>query len=308
MAVGAVAVVGAGIMGLWSSALLLKQGYDVTIYEQYELYNTKGSSGGLYRSWRQAPEDWLMNESHALWRWFEEEVGESLLLSCGEHHPDVYPASESGLIYARRTLEALVSYIESHGGVIHPHTRVTNVTDEAVFFNDTFAPASTVVLTTGSDPLFHADETEVQHFEILTARLEANVDPYAWYRLDGCYGQVADGTVEVKLMRPTSEGRELNVDATDIETYRDQLVQCMRSQNLNVRDNVTFRPCKFTMRSFNPWENVLPRRRGRLIHAYGFNGVGFKYSPLVGRNVVEMVDTCEAGAGFTSCQCGGLRR
>jgi sarcosine oxidase len=77
------AVVGAGIHGLAAARALTRRGVDVTIYEQFELDNRRGSSHGASRIFRLSyPEvEWvrLAQEALPLWRELEGESGGRLL-------------------------------------------------------------------------------------------------------------------------------------------------------------------------------------------------------------------------------------
>jgi len=78
-----VAVVGAGIMGAATAYALARDGHDVTLYEQFEVGHTRGSSHGRSRIVRLAyPEVEfveLAKESFAGWRELEREAGTELL-------------------------------------------------------------------------------------------------------------------------------------------------------------------------------------------------------------------------------------
>jgi len=78
-----VAVVGAGIMGSATAYALAREGRDVTLYEQFEVGHTRGSSHGRSRIVRLAYPDLefveLARESFAGWRGLEEEAGVELL-------------------------------------------------------------------------------------------------------------------------------------------------------------------------------------------------------------------------------------
>ena len=78
-----VAVVGAGLNGLATAWALRRRGWDVVVYEQFELGHTRGSSHGRTRIFRLAypEESWVRLGQDALagWRELEVESGEELL-------------------------------------------------------------------------------------------------------------------------------------------------------------------------------------------------------------------------------------
>jgi len=82
-----VAVVGAGIMGSATAYALARDGHDVTLYEQFEVGHTRGSSHGRSRIVRLAYPDVefveLAKESFAGWRDLEAEAGVELLQLSG---------------------------------------------------------------------------------------------------------------------------------------------------------------------------------------------------------------------------------
>jgi sarcosine oxidase len=76
-------IVGAGVMGLATARSLARRGWDVTVYEQFELGNARGSSHGRSRIFRLAYPDptWVRMAREALAGWYEleEESGTELL-------------------------------------------------------------------------------------------------------------------------------------------------------------------------------------------------------------------------------------
>src|SRR2546429_278090 len=79
-----VAVVGGGVMGLAATRVLAQRGEDVTVYEQFELGHTRGSSHGRSRIFRlsYAEEHWikLAQRAYELWRELERETETTLLV------------------------------------------------------------------------------------------------------------------------------------------------------------------------------------------------------------------------------------
>jgi sarcosine oxidase len=78
-----VAVVGAGVMGLAGARAIAQRGHEVTVYEQFELGHTRGSSHGASRIFRLSytEEYWirLAQRAYVLWRELEQESGRTLL-------------------------------------------------------------------------------------------------------------------------------------------------------------------------------------------------------------------------------------
>jgi sarcosine oxidase len=78
-----VSVVGAGVMGLAAARAIAQRGHDVTVYEQFEVGHTRGSSHGSSRIFRLSytEEHWirLAQRAYELWRELERESGRELL-------------------------------------------------------------------------------------------------------------------------------------------------------------------------------------------------------------------------------------
>jgi len=115
-----VAVVGAGVMGCATAWALRARGADVTLYEQFEVHHTHGSSHGRTRIFRLAyPQaHWvaLAEESLAAWRELERQTGTQLL----ELHGLVELCSDVGLtshdVLAARGIEhTLHADVRAHG-------------------------------------------------------------------------------------------------------------------------------------------------------------------------------------------------
>jgi sarcosine oxidase len=91
-----VGVVGAGVMGLATARELARRGEDVTVYEQFELGHTRGSSHGTSRIFRLSyPEvEWieLAQRAYELWRELERETGTTLLVLDGLIDAEADPA------------------------------------------------------------------------------------------------------------------------------------------------------------------------------------------------------------------------
>ena len=81
------AVVGCGVMGAATAWALTRRGHEVTVYEQFELGHSRGSSHGATRVYRYsypAPDYVaMMKEAVALWRGLEQEIGKRILQQTG---------------------------------------------------------------------------------------------------------------------------------------------------------------------------------------------------------------------------------
>lgn len=82
-----VAIVGAGIMGASAARFLSARGHEVTIFEQFELGHSMGSSHGRSRIVRKAYPDAfyteIMQEAYPMWAELQAEAGEKILHECG---------------------------------------------------------------------------------------------------------------------------------------------------------------------------------------------------------------------------------
>jgi len=91
-----VAVVGAGVTGLATARALAQRGEEVTVYEQFELGNPRGSSHGTSRIFRlsYAEEHWikLAQRAYELWHELERETDTRLLVLDGLIDADPDPA------------------------------------------------------------------------------------------------------------------------------------------------------------------------------------------------------------------------
>jgi len=81
----AVSVIGGGIIGSWTALHLVEAGVRTTLFEQFALPHTRGSSHGLSRAFRFLGELELARLDYSLVRWqaLEKEIGETLFVKTG---------------------------------------------------------------------------------------------------------------------------------------------------------------------------------------------------------------------------------
>jgi sarcosine oxidase len=100
-----VSVVGAGVMGLAAARAVARRGHDVTVYEQFEVEHTRGSSHGSSRIFRLSypEEEWvaLAQRAFELWRELENESGVQLLELHGLVDVDSDPSMRLEALEAR---------------------------------------------------------------------------------------------------------------------------------------------------------------------------------------------------------------
>lgn len=82
---GDAAVAGGGIIGSWAALHLAEQGVPTTLFEQFPLPHTRGSSHGLSRAFRLLGDDTLDRLDYSLDRWLalEQEISDTLFVRTG---------------------------------------------------------------------------------------------------------------------------------------------------------------------------------------------------------------------------------
>jgi sarcosine oxidase len=147
------AVVGAGVMGLAATRALAQRGHDVTLYEQFALKHTRGSSHGASRIFRLSytEEHWirLAQRAYELWRELEDESRTTLLSLEGllDVEPDaaarIAAFEGSGVAYEELT----AAEVRDRFNVVYPdNTRILHTRDAGI----TFAEAAVEAFAAGA--------------------------------------------------------------------------------------------------------------------------------------------------------------
>jgi sarcosine oxidase len=327
-----VAIVGAGIMGCSAARALAMDGHDVVLYEQFRVGHDRGSSHGRSRIVRQAypDEEWVRLAEKALhgWRELEAESGVRLLQLHGllelvkdpahsshaaltaagaefelltdaqarARWPVGVPAGwtvlhqpQAGIVRADLALHAFLDGARQHGARIEEDSRVESVAD---------VDADVVVVTAGpwatrlvpSLPVRTTRETVVYFRRDgpplpAVVQLDSATPTNAIYSLrDPVYGI----KVGVHNTGPESDPDDsrgpcpetvTRIASWVASTYPDADPQPVEAQT-----------CMYTSTAD---EQFILRRRGRLVIGSACSGHGFKFAPVVGRQLADLV----TGAG-----------
>lgn len=307
-----VAVVGAGVMGCAAAWALRERGADVTVYEQFELDNARGSSHGRSRIFRIAYHDpyWirLAQEAYAGWN----DLDPSLLSLYGlvELAPDRALTSAAGLD------ECGVEYrfvTEVEGVAVPEGWTALHVADAGIVHADrarhAFLDGVDVRTSTRIDSVDDVDADVV----VVTAgawagRLVPGLDvrvtreTVAYFRHDGPpLPSVVDIGVDgghdmYSLHDPVHglkagahhAGAETNPD--DVGTPDDAIVARIAAWVGERFPGVDPEPvetdtCVYTT---TPDQTFVLDRRGRVVVGSACSGHGFKFAPAVGRRLAEL--------------------
>jgi sarcosine oxidase len=322
-----VAVVGAGIMGCASAWALTKEGHEVVLYEQFRIGHDRGSSHGRSRIVRLAyPEaEWvrMAQESMRGWRELEQEAGRHLLELNGlvelvgdptQGSRDALEAAgaefelldaetararwpigvpdgwcvlyqpEAGIVRADLALRALLDCALERGAELREETRVKDV-DEL--------DADAVVVTAGGwvgklveDVPVRPTRETLAYFRRDSAlpsivQLDPETRGHALYSLhDPKYGLKAGlhhAGIEVDPDEPDGPDPELldRVSSWVAATYPDVDPTPVEAET-----------CIYTNTED---ESFILESRGRVVVCSACSGHGFKFAPVVGRRVAELV-------------------
>jgi len=307
-----VAVVGAGVMGCAAAWALRARGADVTVYEQYELDNTRGSSHGRSRIFRVAYPDpfWirLAQEAHAGWN----ELDPSLLGLYGL----VELAPELALTSASALDECGVPYrlpTEVEGVAVPAGWTALHVADAGIVFADrarhAFLDGVDVRTKTRVASLDDLDaDAVVVAAGAWVGRLVGGLDlrvtreTVAYFRREGpplpsVVDIGADGGHDMYALHDPVHGLKAGAHHAGAETDPDAvgepdpgIVERIARWVADRFPGVVPEPvetdtCVYTT---TPDRSFVLERRGRVVVGSACSGHGFKFAPAVGRRLAEL--------------------
>jgi sarcosine oxidase len=318
-----VTVVGAGVMGCAAAWALRGRGADVTVHEQFELDNVRGSSHGLTRIFRVAyPEtSWVRfaQEAYAGWRDLESATGEELLAL----HGLLELAAEPALTSARALDECGVAYrfldaaeVRALGASLPSGWAALHSADAGVVHADrarrAFLDAAGVAVETGSrvDSLDAIDADVVVvtagpwiHRLVPDLPVRVTRETLAYFRREGPPPpSIVDLDVErgghaMYSLHDPVHGLKAGAHHAGAETDPDsesppdpaiveRISAWVRERFPGVDpDPVEADTCLYTTTVDH--EFVL-ERRGRVVVCSACSGHGFKFAPAVGRRLAAL--------------------
>jgi sarcosine oxidase len=315
-----VAIVGAGIVGAASGWALARAGHDVTIFEQFDdVEHPRGSSHGRTRIFRLAYEEphWveLAREALELWQELEQETGEQLLeldgmLECVESHdlgtaealtacgvawelvepgrfgvtvPDgweVLLQPDAGTIRADAARRTLLRGLDVQTGARVEH--LSDLDADAVVV--AAGPwAKRLLQTEGIDLPVRTTRETVVYFEHELA-VSAVVDRYEHGHLmyalrDPVHGLKAGVHMGGAEADPDEEGAP---DFAQVEVVSAWVADRLGADPTPVATDT----CWYTTTAD---ESFVLERHGNVIVASACSGHGFKFAPLIGRQVAAIL-------------------
>ena len=330
-----VAVVGAGVHGLATARALARRDVEVTIYEQFELDHTHGSSHGRTRIFRLSyPEPAWVSLAQAalpLWRELEEESGEQLLEPNGmvefvrgpeegslralaqlgvrvemldaeevaRRFPIVVPPEgaiaivqpDGSILRADKARHALLANARAGGAELVEGRRIEELDeleDEDVVVVTAGAWAKDLLSRADIDlPVWSTSET-VCYFRLESDRpVPSIVDFKPGRRAHGTYA-LADPVHGLKLGihqsgRPVDADDQPGPDAELVELMQEAVVRYFPTAD-SVPAQVD--TCLYTNTDD---ERFILERYGRIVVGSACSGHGFKFAPVVGERLADLV-------------------
>jgi sarcosine oxidase len=322
-----VAVVGAGIMGSATAHALARQGHDVTLYEQYELGHTRGSSHGRSRIVRLAYPDVefveLAKESFVGWRELERDAGVELLELNGllELVDDLAQGSSAALDVAGAEYELLAAeaararwpvgvpdgwtaLFQPEGGIVRADLAHRAYVDQAVADGVTLREHARVESLGDVDAdavIVTAGPWVTEFFPDLP--LKVTRETIVYFHRDGAplpsvvqLDPVTRGHALYSLHDPVY-GLKTGVHHAGAEIAPGEegepdpaVVDRVKEWVSRIYPDADAEPvaAETCIYTTTPDEHFILERRGRVVIGSACSGHGFKFAPAIGRRLAQM--------------------
>jgi len=306
------AVVGAGVMGCATAWALRERGADVTVYEQFDLDNARGSSHGRTRIFRVAYPDpaWIRfaQDAHAGWNDLDPdllglyglvELATDLTLTsagaldaCGVPYrllaevdgiavPDGWTAlriADAGVVFADRARHAFLAGVD-----VRTNTRVESLDDvdadvvvvTAGPWVGRLVPGVEVRVTRETVAYFHREGPPMP--SVVDIGPGGGHDMYALY--DPVHGLKAGAHHAGAETDPDEVGEP---DRAIVERIAAWVAERFPGVDPSPVESDT---CVYTT---TPDQTFVLERRGRVVVGSACSGHGFKFAPAVGRRLAAL--------------------
>jgi sarcosine oxidase len=329
-----VAVVGAGVHGLATARALARRGVEVTVYEQFELDNRRGSSHGASRIFRLSyPEvEWvrMAQEALPLWHELERESGQRLLRLNGiiefvrrpgegsqsaleqsgaevevldadevaRRFPMVAPPegakavfqADAGIVLAAKARHAFLAGARAHGAQVVEGRRIEQLDelDEDMVVVAAGAWAKRLLAGAGIELDVVPTSETVTYFELKADGPVPSVVDFKPGGLGHGTYALADPDYGLKLGIHKS-GRPIDPD--DPPGPDSELVEQMRETAAGYFPTARNEPTRVDTCLYTNTEDerFVLERHGRIVVGSACSGHGFKFAPVVGERLADLV-------------------
>jgi len=319
-----VVVIGAGVMGLATARALAQAGRDVVVCEQFELGHVRGSSHGTSRIVRLSYPDerWVRfaQETFPLWRELEAESGRRLLelhgtLDLGDWEPNrdalaacgaPFEVLDAGQIEQRFGIRADAGesgLFQADGGIVHAdeavaafadglevreHVRVETVDEDGDGVTAGGVRARVAVVTAGAwaPELVGVDATPtvetVTYFDLgrpVPSVIDTGTGARHGYGLASPGGSLKAGLHQ--------SGRPVDPDEPGVpdRELSARTVAWVERRFHGAGPPRQTETCLYTTREN---DEFLLERRGRIVIGSPCSGHGFKFAPVIGRQLASL--------------------
>lgn len=326
-----IAVVGCGVMGAATARVLAKRGHDVTIYEQFEVGHSRGSSHGASRIYRYSYPDpryvGMMKEALALWHELEKESDSLILqqtggLDMGKNldahiesleahdvpyevidarvaasrwpflslpHGDILFQADGGVVHAERAWDAFAKGAIAAGARLLEERRIDDLPPDGFSDYDVTVVtaggwARVLLATAGIELNVKPTRETVAYFatELEPPTLVDWDDPSVYALIDPGRGIKVGEHIAGPPTDPEDKGR---VNAASVE----RLKRWVSERYIGVDPAPQLaETCIYTNTAD---EHFILERRGDIVIGSACSGHGFKFAPLIGTRLADLVES-----------------